>query len=279
MKRQTSSSAGYTLAEMVIALAIGSVMLAAILTASIALQRSLNGVDNYFATHMQQIRIVDYLSRDAKRAYIVTATASPQTVTCTVPNYIIKVGDADAGGGANVGQRRTPTVKKSPTGFTVSYGSRTVNDAGTTSGSAVLTSSNASFTSGDVGNAVSGTGIPTGTTISAYTNATTVTLSQTATATGSGVTATFGSASSIVYSISNQSILRTENGTLTTIASSTDNLLPSWLDVTLTNTEYLTTSITFLPIFASGLSTTQQTTERGGTTIYSTAYLRNKRRG
>jgi prepilin-type N-terminal cleavage/methylation domain-containing protein len=280
MKRQVSSRAGFTITELVIASAIGSVLLAAILTASIALQRSFNGVDNYFATHMQQIRIVDYLSRDAKRAYVVTATASPQTVSCTVPNYIIKTGDADAGASnENVGKRRTPTVKKSATGFTVSYASRTVNDAATTSGSPTLTSTNAGFTSGDAGLAVSGAGIPIGTTISAYVNATTVTLSQNASATGSGVTATFGAASSVVYSISNQSILRTENGTLTTIASSTDNLLPSWLDVTLANTEYLTTSITFLPIFASGLSTTYQATERGGTTIYSTAYLRNKRRG
>jgi hypothetical protein len=47
------------------------------------------------------------------------------------------------------------------------------------------------------------------------------------------------------------------------------------LDIELSNTEYLTTSITFLPIFTSG----GVTVERSGTTIYSTAYLRNKRRG
>src|SRR5712672_2262645 len=118
MKRQVSRRAGFTITELVIASAIGSVLLAAILTASIALQRSLNGVDNYFATHMQRIRIVDYLSRDAKRAYVVIATTSPQTVSCTVPNYIIKTGDADAGvSNVNVGKRRTPTVKKSATGF------------------------------------------------------------------------------------------------------------------------------------------------------------------
>jgi hypothetical protein len=47
------------------------------------------------------------------------------------------------------------------------------------------------------------------------------------------------------------------------------------LDVELSNTEYLTTSITFLPIFMSAGTAA----ERTGTTIYSTAYLRNKRRG
>jgi hypothetical protein len=99
-------------------------------------------------------------------------------------------------------------------------------------------------------------------------------MSNSATATATSVEATIG-ASTVVYSISGQSILRTENGILTAIASSTDNLLPSWLDVDLSNTEYLTSSITFLPIFTSGGAAT----ERSGTTIFSTAYLRNKRRG
>jgi hypothetical protein len=45
-----------------------------------------------------------------------------------------------------------------------------------------------------VGQTVSGTGIPVGTTIASITNSTTVVLSQAATATGTGVTITFGTA-------------------------------------------------------------------------------------
>jgi hypothetical protein len=52
----------------------------------------------------------------------------------------------------------------------------------------------------------------------------------------------------VVYSISGSSILRTENGVVTTIASSTDQLVPQSTDVELANTEYATTSVTFLPI-------------------------------
>src|SRR5437879_13714091 len=80
---------------------------------------------------------------------------------------------------------------------------------------------------------------------------------------------------SVVYAISVQSILRTENGVITTIASSTDQLVPVTTDVELANTEYTITSVTFLPIFTSGGATA----ERSGTTVCATSYLRNRRRG
>jgi hypothetical protein len=267
---------------MSVAVAVGGFMLAAILTTAISLQKSFNAVDNYFATQMQQIRIVDYIARDAKRSYVVTATTSPQSITCIIPNYVIASGDKDAGASNEwVGKRRCPTVSSTSSGsYLVSYGSRTVSDVASTNGSTTLTSTNAAFTAADVGLGVTGAGIPAGAKIASYVNATTVTLSSAATATATGATLTFGSASAVVYSISGQSILRTENGELTTIASSTDNLLPTFNDVqlALANTEYVATSITFLPIFATNINSTQQNTERAGTTLYSTAYLRNKRR-
>jgi hypothetical protein len=81
--------------------------------------------------------------------------------------------------------------------------------------------------------------------------------------------------STVVYSINGLSILRTENGAVTTIASSTDQLVPQTTDVDLANTAYAKTTITFQPIFTSGGAAAG----RSGTTVYSTAYLRNKRRG
>jgi hypothetical protein len=82
-------------------------------------------------------------------------------------------------------------------------------------------------------------------------------------------------ATTVVYSINGMSILRTENGVVTTIASSTDQLVPQTTDVDLANTEYANTSVTFQPIFATGGSVASRT----GTNICATAYLRNKRRG
>ena len=208
MKLNTSRTRfGFSLTEMMVAIALSSVALGAVLTSSTSLQKSFNAIDTYFGTHMQQIRIVDYLSRDVKRGLIVTTSADKQTVTVTIPNYIIQKGDPEElANPALLGTPRTPTVAYTPSGWQVNYGNTT---------------------------------------------------------------------STVVYSISGTSILRTENGTVTTIASSTDQLVPETTNIELANTEYAKTSITFQPIFTSG----ESAISRSGTTVYSTAYLRNKRRG
>jgi prepilin-type N-terminal cleavage/methylation domain-containing protein len=203
----TRNKLGFSLIEMMVTIAISSVALGAVLTSSISLQKSFNAIDAYFGTHMQQIRIVDYLSRDVKRGLVVTTSADLQTVTVTVPNYIIQPGDVEAVANPDlVGTPRTPTVAYTPSGPQVNYGATT---------------------------------------------------------------------STVVYSINAMSILRTEDGNVTTIASSTNQLVPKTTDVELANTECAKTTITFQPIFTSGGSVAAQS----GTTIYSTAYLRNKRRG
>ena len=79
----------------------------------------------------------------------------------------------------------------------------------------------------------------------------------------------------VVYTVSGNTITRTENGAVTTIASSTDQLLPQTTDWKLSNTEYTTTTVVFQPIFTQNGSTMS----KSGTTVYATAYLRNKRRG
>jgi prepilin-type N-terminal cleavage/methylation domain-containing protein len=203
---------GFTLAEIMTAMAIAVVIFAAIITSSVAMQKSFNAVDNYFATHVQQIRIIDYLNRDVKRALIVTTSADHQTVTLTIPKYIVQSTDQDGQSNASlVGAMRSPTI--SPTSsYQVNY-----DYVGTTT----------------------------------------------------------PATSTIVYTISGNSILRTEDGVVTTIASSTDSLVPSDIDTELTNTEYSTMSVTFQPIFTTG----NVAAERTGTTVFSLAYLRNKRRG
>jgi len=264
MKRKHLHSAtGFTVAELLVSVAAGAFVLAAVTLASVALQKSFSAADNFLGTQMQQIRIVDYLSRDVRRSYIVTASSDLKTITCIIPNYF------------NGNVRSTPTVRTTATGTVVSYPkSRTVTDAVTTSGSATLTSSTAAFTSADIGASVAGVNIPTGTTIQSVSNSTTVTLSADATASTSNAMVTFG-ATTVVYSISGNSIVRTENGVVTNIASSTDSLLPQTTDVILSNTQYTTTSITFQPIFTSGGAAAEQS----GTTVFATTYLRNKRRG
>jgi hypothetical protein len=203
----TKASRGFTLIETTTALGISTIVFAAAITASVGLQKSFNAVENFFATHMQQIRIIDYLNRDVKRGLIVTTSSDLQSVSVTLPNYIIQAGDAEAlANPALIGTARTPTVSYSRSGNQVNYGSSTT---------------------------------------------------------------------SVVYSINGQSILRTENGVVTMIASSTDQLVPQTTNIELANTEYTNTSVTFLPIFTTG----NAVAERSGTTVCATSYLRNKRRG
>jgi hypothetical protein len=69
---------------------------------------------------------------------------------------------------------------------------RVVTDGVTTSGSAAITSASASFNASDIGNPISGTGIPSGTTILSVQSATAATLSANASATGTSISFTLG---------------------------------------------------------------------------------------
>ena len=194
----------FTLSEMMIAIAIASLILGVTVTSSIALQRSFNSVDDYLATHMQQIRIVDFLARDVRRGLSVTSSIDKQMVDIKIPKYIIQAGDLDATG-STIGTPRPPTRAIASGELNINYGTTT---------------------------------------------------------------------NSVRYEVSGASILRKElkaDGTwaVTTIASSTDNLIPQTLDTELANTEYATTAITFKP---------RSVADKSGTIVYSTAYLRNRRR-
>ncbi len=192
----------FTLIEMMIAIAIAFAILGVTLTSSISLEKSFNSVDNYFGTHMQQIRVVDYLARDVKCGFSVTSSLDRQTVTVKIPKYIIQAADSDATP-STIGTPRSPTLAIANRDYNINYG---------TTNNKIIT---------------------------------------------------------VEYKINGSSILRTEDGVVTTIASSTDNLIPETIDVELANTEYTTTAITFKPISVA---------DRNGTVVYSTAYLRNRRR-
>ena len=205
--KSSQSNAGFTLSEMLVSVSLSSIVLLAAILSSVSLQKSFNAVDNYFTTHMQQIRIIDYLNRDVKRGLIVTTSVDLQSVTMSLPNYLIQSGDPEAIANPSlVGTPRTPTISYNTNGWQVNYSPSTTT---------------------------------------------------------------------VVYSISGTSITRTENGVVTTIASSTDQLVPSTTDVEQANTEYAKTSVTFAPIFSSSGSAATRT----GTSLYGTAYLCNKRRG
>ena len=272
---------GFTIAEMGLAASVGLLMLASIVAASVCLQRSFNAVDNYFASHMQQVRMIDYLSRDVKRSYIVTTSADLQTVTCVLPNYLVDNGSSQP-------TRATPTLSLVGNKIVANYQATTVTNVVVTQNSTSISCPglnlvSARFVSGNVGQSVIGTGIPVGTTIQSVSNCllgncSQATLSAAATATNTSTTVTIGSLSNVVYSVANQTIRRRENGALTSVAASADNLIPMTSDIDLLNTEFTQSTVTFLPEFARG-SQTFLDNERAGTAVFSLSYLRNRRRG
>jgi hypothetical protein len=157
-----------------------------------------------------------------------------------------------------------------------------------TQGSASLTCPglglvSAHFLNSNVGQSVVGTAIPAGTTIQSVSNCISgscsqATMSNAAGITNSSATVTIGALTNVVYSVVNQAIQRRENGGLTSIAASADNLIPLTSDIELLNTEFTQSTVTFLPQFARG-DQTFFANERAGTTIFSLTYLRNRRRG
>jgi prepilin-type N-terminal cleavage/methylation domain-containing protein len=281
MKPARLQNQGFTLIEMMLAVSIGSLMLAATVAASICLQRSFNAVDNYFSSHVQQVRIIDYLSRDVRRSYIVTTSSDLQTVTCTIPNYLVD-------NGSNQPTRATPTLSLVGNKVVANYQARTVNNVTTTQGSSAVSCPglaliSSHFSNANVGQSVVGTGIPAGTTIQSVSNCLSgscsqATMSQAATSSNGNATLTIGALTSVVYSVVNQAIQRKENGGLTNIAASADNLIPITSDIELLNTEFTQSIVTFLPRFARGGQAFLDN-ERAGTAVFSLSYLRNRRRG
>src|SRR5438132_4667522 len=132
MKAARLHDRGFTLLELMFAVAVGTLMMAALVAAAVCLHRSFTAVDNYFASHVQQVRIIDYLSRDVKRSYIVTTSTDLQTVTCTLPNYLV-----DNGSG-NQPTRATPTLSRIGNKVVANYQATTVNNVTTTQGSATI---------------------------------------------------------------------------------------------------------------------------------------------
>ncbi len=88
MKRsQKHTRFGFTLVEMMMAMGCGSMVLAALLAASTALQRSFAAVEGYSIATGDQLRVQDYIAMDCRRATSVSWNSGTQTLTVSVPNY------------------------------------------------------------------------------------------------------------------------------------------------------------------------------------------------
>jgi hypothetical protein len=78
-----------------------------------------------------------------KRGLIVTTSSDLQSVTVTVPNYIIQAGDPEALANPSlIGTPRTPTIAYSRSGNQVNYGASTTSIVYSINGQSILRTEN-----------------------------------------------------------------------------------------------------------------------------------------
>lgn len=98
----------FSLPEILIAASIGSMVLAAVLSGAIAIQRCFVAAEDFAMGKTDQARLSDYIALDLRRALTVTAGTEPGTImTVQIPDYYTAAGEP-----------RTPTITK----YVASYG-------------------------------------------------------------------------------------------------------------------------------------------------------------
>ena len=79
------STNAFTLNELMVSMAVVMIIVAVLLTGSVALQRNFNASMQYVRTQTEQIRVLDYMSLDLRRALTVSATNGQ--LELTIPDY------------------------------------------------------------------------------------------------------------------------------------------------------------------------------------------------
>lgn len=95
-KLHFGSRSGATLAESLIAVAITTFAISSIYVGSITLQKSFRASQHYAATQAAQMRVIDYVSMDLRRAVQWQADASGgKELVLWLPNYYLKKEDGN----------------------------------------------------------------------------------------------------------------------------------------------------------------------------------------
>ncbi len=77
---------GFTLVEVIVATAVYSILFAALASGAVALQRSFSATEKYSKSVSDQLRILDYVNRDVRRASAVTITLNSKRLNLTLPD-------------------------------------------------------------------------------------------------------------------------------------------------------------------------------------------------
>jgi type II secretory pathway component PulJ len=111
---------GWTLAELMVAMAVASLMTAGLVTGAITIQRSFMASRHHIEAQAQQMRLMDYMTLDLRRALkVVTGNG---TLTVTIPDYYDADGaprDPQISGGQAVYGPQPVTVQYYKSGATI----------------------------------------------------------------------------------------------------------------------------------------------------------------
>lgn len=121
---------GFTLVEVIVANAVYSILFAALASGVVALHRSFSATEKYSKSVSDQLRILDYVARDVRRASAVAITQSSRKLDLTVPDQYANAGTSRT--------FRTPSVSMTAVTYgttprTVSYytsGSNCIREEG-----------------------------------------------------------------------------------------------------------------------------------------------------
>ena len=80
-----SAPGGFTLTELLVGMAVGTVALAAVAVTSVSLQRSFEAANYQMTAQNDQLRVLDYLSRDLHTASQVSVADGGGRISATVP--------------------------------------------------------------------------------------------------------------------------------------------------------------------------------------------------
>ena len=83
--RKTADRRGFTIAEMMISMAGSAIIIGALMLSSVGLQRAFRASEVYAAAQADQRRLLDYLTRDLRRA---VAVATVTTVNGSAPSKV-----------------------------------------------------------------------------------------------------------------------------------------------------------------------------------------------
>ena len=100
------SGPGFTLIELLVSIAISSVMFAMIIRSGTDSLKSLNTADDYSYQSNEELRAMDYIARDLRRALTVTIPTGGQSLSLTLADYY----SAYDSQGNPTGSPLTPTI-------------------------------------------------------------------------------------------------------------------------------------------------------------------------